>query len=54
MAEPVQGISAVPDEGNARYFQVVVAGPKDVRQLLAHVHCMIHKIVCLYTSNPCV
>lgn len=30
MAEPVQGIGAVPDEGNARYFHVVVDGPKDV------------------------
>lgn len=30
MAEPVPGIQAVPDEGNARYFKVVVAGPKDV------------------------
>ena len=26
MAEPVPGISAVPDEQNARYFHVVVAG----------------------------
>lgn len=26
MAEPVPGISAVPDETNARYFHVVVAG----------------------------
>ena len=26
MQEPVPGISAVPDEGNARYFHVVVAG----------------------------
>ncbi|XP_066990608.1 ubiquitin-conjugating enzyme E2 N [Macrobrachium rosenbergii] len=28
MAEPVPGISAVPDESNARYFHVVVAGPE--------------------------
>lgn len=28
MAEPVPGISAVPDEQNARYFHVVVAGIK--------------------------
>lgn len=28
MAEPVPGISAVPDETNARYFHVVVAGPE--------------------------
>lgn len=26
MAEPVPGISAKPDESNARYFHVVVAG----------------------------
>ena len=30
MAEPVPGISAVPDESNARYFHVVVAGPEGV------------------------
>ncbi|RWS30380.1 ubiquitin-conjugating enzyme E2 N-like protein [Leptotrombidium deliense] len=28
MAEPVPGISAIPDESNARYFHVVVAGPE--------------------------
>ena len=28
MQEPVPGISAVPDEQNARYFHVVVAGMK--------------------------
>ena len=27
MAEPVPGISAAPDDANARYFHVVVAGP---------------------------
>jgi len=27
MKEPVPGISAIPDEGNARYFHVIVAGP---------------------------
>lgn len=30
MAEPVPGISAIPDESNSRYFHVVVSGPKDV------------------------
>uniref|UniRef100_A0A665WXP0 Ubiquitin-conjugating enzyme E2 N-like n=1 Tax=Echeneis naucrates TaxID=173247 RepID=A0A665WXP0_ECHNA len=29
MAEPVPGITATPDEGNARYFHVVIAGPQD-------------------------
>lgn len=29
MTEPVSGISAVPDEQNARYFHVHIAGPKD-------------------------
>lgn len=32
MAEPVPGISAIPDENNARYFHVVVAGPEGVSQ----------------------
>lgn len=32
MAEPVPGISAIPDESNARYFHVVVAGPEGVIQ----------------------
>uniref|UniRef100_A0AC35GJR4 UBC core domain-containing protein n=1 Tax=Panagrolaimus sp. PS1159 TaxID=55785 RepID=A0AC35GJR4_9BILA len=27
MEDPVPGISAVPDDGNARYFHVVIAGP---------------------------
>ena len=31
MAEPVPGIQAVPDEHNARYFHVIVDGPRDVR-----------------------
>lgn len=29
MEEPVPGISAAPDDSNARYFHVIVAGPKD-------------------------
>jgi len=29
MQEPVPGISAVPDDVNARYFHVVVAGPEE-------------------------
>lgn len=33
MTEPVPGIKASPDEQNARYFHVVVAGPKDVRHI---------------------
>jgi len=28
-AEPVPGIEAVPDESNARYFHVIVSGPKE-------------------------
>ena len=35
IAEPVQGIQAVPEDDNARYFHVVVAGPKDVRGIAA-------------------
>ena len=34
MAEPVPGISAVPDEQNARYFQVNIEGPSQVCSLL--------------------
>ena len=33
MAEPVPGIQAIPDEHNARYFHVVVEGPRDVRDM---------------------
>lgn len=29
LSEPVDGITATPDEHNARYFHVVVNGPKD-------------------------
>ncbi|XP_028304312.1 ubiquitin-conjugating enzyme E2Na [Gouania willdenowi] len=29
LAERVQGISAMPDEANARYFHVIILGPKD-------------------------
>lgn len=29
LQEPVPGISAVPDENNARYFHVIVTGPSD-------------------------
>uniref|UniRef100_A0A667YYN7 UBC core domain-containing protein n=1 Tax=Myripristis murdjan TaxID=586833 RepID=A0A667YYN7_9TELE len=29
VAEPVPGIRAEPDEANARYFHVVIAGPQD-------------------------
>ena len=30
VAEPVPGIVALPDENNARYFHVTVAGPEEV------------------------
>lgn len=30
MQEPVVGISATPDESNARYFHVLVTGPDEV------------------------
>lgn len=29
MQEPVPGITAVPDDGNARYFHVTADGPRD-------------------------
>ena len=41
MAEPVQGISALPDENNARYFHVTVKGPQDVSKF--------HPSVLVYT-----
>lgn len=40
MAEPVPGISAVPDETNARYFHVVVAG-KEALMPFADFHGVI-------------
>lgn len=40
MAEPVPGISAVPDESNARYFHVIVAGPEGVG-----VHLFLLKLI---------
>lgn len=35
MSEPVDGITARPDEHNARYFHVDVNGPSDVSKLVA-------------------
>ncbi|XP_077566085.1 ubiquitin-conjugating enzyme E2Nb [Stigmatopora nigra] len=29
MQEPVPGITATPDDANARYFHVIIGGPKD-------------------------
>ncbi|CAK9290969.1 unnamed protein product [Gordionus sp. m RMFG-2023] len=29
LAEPVPGITAIPDDENARYFKVIIAGPED-------------------------
>lgn len=29
LSDPTPGISAVPDEKNARYFHAMIAGPKD-------------------------
>lgn len=29
MQEPVPGISAVPDESNAKYFHVIILGPSE-------------------------
>lgn len=41
MAEPVPGISAIPDESNARYFHVVVAGPEGVSVFVSSLKCVI-------------
>ncbi|KAK5896148.1 hypothetical protein CgunFtcFv8_009779 [Champsocephalus gunnari] len=38
MAEPVPGITATPDEGNARYFHVIIAGPQDSPLKEAHLN----------------
>jgi hypothetical protein len=35
MQDPVPGISAIPDEQNARYFHVIIAGPEGVCSLLS-------------------
>ena len=37
MQEPVPGISATPDESNARYFHVLVSGPSEVRLKLLNI-----------------
>jgi len=34
VAEPVPGIKAEPHEENARYFKVIIDGPKDVSPLI--------------------
>ena len=43
MQEPVPGISAVPDEANARYFHVVVAGSTPVTEFPS---TLVPEIVC--------
>lgn len=48
MQEPVPGISAVPDEHNARYFHVVVAGPQEVIQALEML-CLV--CVCFFANS---
>ena len=57
MAEPVQGINAVPDDNNSRYFHVVVAGPKDVSLIIVFVGCQcilthIHTHTHTHTQSP--
>ncbi len=47
MAEPVPGISAVPDEQNARYFHVVVAGSLTF-SVLTKCHLPFKLIDCNY------
>jgi len=42
-AEPVPGIEATPDESNARYFHVVVVGPRDVR-CMSCLMCLVEYI----------
>ena len=45
MQEPVPGISAVPDEQNARYFHVVVAG----KNLKKNYKCDKKNDMCVFT-----
>lgn len=42
MNEPVPGISAFPDDDNARYFHVLVTGPADVWAKSINRHFMIN------------
>ena len=44
MNEPVPGISAFPDDDNARYFHVLVTGPADVRNITHWLELFIVKI----------
>ena len=41
MAEPVPGIKAEPHEENARYFKVIIDGPKDVSSLIVDYGSLI-------------
>ena len=43
MVEPVPGIKAIPHEENARYFDVVVDGPKEV--------CLVCSCLCYDVQN---
>ena len=38
VAEPVPGIKAEPHEENARYFKVIIDGPKDVSGLIVDIY----------------
>ena len=49
MQEPVPGISAVPDEQNARYFHVVVAGKLFIELLAKSVY--LHDIILYRTGR---
>ena len=58
MADPVPGISAIPDEQNARYFHVIVAGqcgwPREVLDggVSVNVSCLMSdgRRWCLYVE----
>ena len=63
MAEPVQGIRAIPDDNNARYFHVVVAGPGDVSHknvlpfyltFAPAVTCIVHTCIICHHHEYCV
>ena len=54
MQEPVPGISAIPDEKNARYFKVIVAGPEGVSVLTDDIGTLmaLSTLVHHYTQVP--
>ena len=53
MQEPVPGISAVPDEANARYFHVVVAGKWEMFLFIILENVLRARVMPLYNDKLC-